>query len=38
MSENALYLNGVPLYYTDRKCGRIQSVIAFEVIPNPETV
>ena len=23
MSENALYLNGVPLYYTDRKCGRI---------------
>ena len=23
MSENALYLNGVPLYYTDRKAGRI---------------
>ena len=23
MSENALYLNKVPLYYTDRKAGRI---------------
>ena len=23
MSENALYLNGVPLYYADRKAGRI---------------
>lgn len=23
MSENALYLNGVSLYYTDRKAGRI---------------